>query len=342
MPTSPTRRMAVLAVGAACAAVLACGAFAATGRLTVAGAAALAAAAVTLAALAVLAALVRGLTGQLTRVERRLRQHLEAGDARTTAALRGLRSDVTTLVRRTATIEAQTRALEQGRRIDFRQAEALTELRALLSPRAPMPASRGWAASPDVLLALAEQVLRRRPKLVVECGSGASSVWLGYAVERAGEGRVVALEHDERYADLTRDLVTAHGLDAVVEVRTAPLRPWPSPDAAHPGDAGDADASGDSGEPGELWYDTEVLADLTGIGLLFVDGPPGRGGPLARYPAGPELLARCGPDAMIVLDDTIREAERTISDRWLTEYPDLHRTEHPYEKGAHIFTRHPA
>lgn len=320
MPTSPARLTAATAGTAACAAVLACGALAAAGRLSVTLAAIAAATSVVLAALAIAAALVRGLAAQLTRAERRLRHHLETGDARTRATLGGIRADVNTLVRRTESIESHARAIEDGRRVDFRQAEALAELHTMLRPRAPMPASRGWAASPDVLLALAGQVMRQHPKLVVECGSGASSLWLGYAVERAGEGRVVALEHEERYADLTRDLVEAHGLGGVVEVRTAPLRPWPCPESTG------------------LWYDTEVIADLSGIGLLFVDGPPGGGGPHARYPAGPELLPRCASGATIVLDDTIREAEREISDRWLAEHAGLERAEHDFEKGAHIFT----
>lgn len=81
------------------------------------------------------------------------------------------------------------------------------------------------------------------------------------------------------------------------------------------------------------------MEDLSGIGLLFVDGPPGAAAPLVRYPAVPMLLPRCAADAWIVLDDTNRPAEREVADRWLREYPELAGTAHPAEKGAMVLRR---
>lgn len=200
---------------------------------------------------------------------------------------------------------------------DFSQVEAMIDLRALLNPRAPLPRLRNWAASPDVLRLLIEHIATARPKLIVECGSGSSSVWLGYAVEKYGAGRVVALEHDERFVRTTRDLVAAHELESVVEVRHAPLVEWRS----------------------FPWYDTAALADLTDIELVFVDGPPQSIGPLARYPAVPLLLPRCAPSVLFVLDDAKREDERETADRWLREFPELTRSVFPAEKGAMLFRR---
>lgn len=203
----------------------------------------------------------------------------------------------------------------------YNQLEAYVDVRSLIRPRAPMPALRGWAASPDVLRLLAEQMRRRRPKLIVECGSGSSSIWLGYLAECLAPARVVCLEHDERFAENSRDLIDAHDLGDVVEVRLAPLTEWKS------------------GTRTYSWYDTEALADLTDIGLLFVDGPPGTVCPQARYPAIPLLLPRCGAEAVVVLDDTRREEEKAISDRWLADHPELERSVLPFDKGAHVFTR---
>jgi predicted O-methyltransferase YrrM len=203
----------------------------------------------------------------------------------------------------------------------YQQVEAMIDLRSLVRPRAPMPALRHWALSPDALRYIIREIHARRPGLIVECGSGASSVWLGYTVEALGTGRIVALEHDERFAEISRDLVRAHGLQDVVEVRHAPLVPW-------------------KGEDGpEQWYDTAAAFDLEGIDLLVVDGPPGTGGPAARYPAVPELLARCSADALILLDDAHRAGEKAVSDRWLTENADLARTEHAFDKHLHAFQR---
>jgi predicted O-methyltransferase YrrM len=211
------------------------------------------------------------------------------------------------------------RPIEANARETYELIEAYVDLRQLIRPRAPLPGLSGWAASPRALRAVLEAVWRGRAELVVECGSGSSSVWLGYAVEQLGAGRVVALEHDERYLALSADLVRAHGLEDVVEVRHAPLEPWRS------------------GEETYSWYDTAKLADLNGIGVLFVDGPPGPIGPQARYPALPVLLPRCAPEVVIVLDDAERSDERLLSDRWLAEHPELERATRG--KRVHLFTR---
>lgn len=207
--------------------------------------------------------------------------------------------------------------------VAYQQVEAMIDLRALVRPRAPMPALRHWALSPDSLRYIIRGIHERRPKLIVECGSGASSVWLGYVLESLGTGRIVSLEHDERFAETSRDLVRAHDLRDLVEIRHAPLVPW----------------KGEDGPP--QWYDTAAISDLEGVDLLIVDGPPGAGGPFARYPAVPELLERCSPGALILLDDAHREDERAISDRWLKENPDLTRTEHAFDKHLHAFQRTP-
>lgn len=204
---------------------------------------------------------------------------------------------------------------------NFRQLEALGDLRALLRPRALMPPARGWAASPDVLHTLVEAILTRRPALVVECGSGLSSLWMGYALEYVGAGSLVALEHDDRYLDANRLLLQRHGLEDRVEIRRAPLETRQL--------AGTA----------EDWYAEAAVERLEGIGLVFVDGPPGREGHLARYPAVPLLLPRCAPDVVVVLDDADRAEERETSERWLSEFPELERRRQPHEKGCDVFTR---
>jgi len=210
---------------------------------------------------------------------------------------------------------------------DYEQYVAWSELQKALEPANFMPPLRGWAASPDVIRILVRVILQRKPSLVVECGSGSSSVWLGYALRRAGGGQLVALEHDASYADRTRALVTAHGLDDIVEVRVAPLVPI----HIEPESPGAVARS-------ELWYDTAAIEDLGDIGVVFVDGPPAATGREARYPAVPALLPKCSDDVVIVLDDAARPDEVAVGDRWLAEHPRLRREIEPAEKGAHVFT----
>lgn len=206
----------------------------------------------------------------------------------------------------------------------YAKVEAHLGLRALVDARAPLPSLGGWALDPEVLYAVAALLWQRRPDLVVECGSGSSSVWLGYLVERLGHGRVVALEHDEHFLRVSRDLVATHGLRDRVEIRHAPLEPW-----SH------------LGEPPRPWYALGAVDDLKRIGLLLVDGPPEAVGEQARYPAGPLLIPRCADDAVIVLDDIHRDGEREVSRRWREEWPGLGRMETNRPFPADILLRMP-
>jgi predicted O-methyltransferase YrrM len=237
------------------------------------------------------------------------------------AAVERLTGEVLALSPRLDELMDSVKALGAAGEVEYKQLEAYVDLRSLVRPRAPLPALRGWAASPDVVRFLVATMVQRRPKLTLECGSGASSIWLGYAAEQIGSGKVVALENDERYAEMSRDLVRAHGLDEVVEIRLAPLTEWRASDGPHP------------------WYDAEAIEDLVDIGLVFVDGPPGMTAPHARYPAVPLLLPRCADDVVIVLDDSDRGEEAAISDRWLAEHPEFERAALRFDKGAHVFRR---
>jgi predicted O-methyltransferase YrrM len=165
-----------------------------------------------------------------------------------------------------------------------------------------MPAPVGFAASPRTLLRLVDISLSLpHNRLILECGSGTSTVWLAHACRRAGRGRVVALEHMEKYAQLTRESLARNGLEAWAEVRSSPLEPVVV------------------GEQTFSWYSTSTWADLQNVHLLFVDGPPGRVGPRSRYPAFPLLAASLAEGAVVALDDTQRADEREVGKSWLHE-----------------------
>jgi predicted O-methyltransferase YrrM len=309
-----SRWLAVYAIAGSAIALAGVVALGARGVVERAIAIQLAAGAAVLGALALVLVALLVVVRRLGALSRRLARTTE----RTTTGLSTVTRDVRELSRK---VSAASADLTAGGRQNYAQLEAYVDLRSLILPRAPLPALRGWAASPDVLRLLAETMWRRRPEVIVECGSGASSVWLGYLAEQTKSSKVICLEHDERYASMSRDLIRAHDLDDVVEIRFAPLVDW-----SH-------------GERTYAWYDTKALDDLADIGLLFVDGPPGPTGPQARFPAVPLLLPRCGDDVVIVLDDTIRDEETAISDRWLAEHPELERAELSFDKGAHVLTR---
>ena len=75
-------------------------------------------------------------------------------------------------------LTAQTGRIKSELGNVYHQFEAVEQLLPLLKLSAPLPPSRGWAASPDFLLTLAHVTKRVKPRLTVELGSGISTLVL--------------------------------------------------------------------------------------------------------------------------------------------------------------------
>ncbi|MBL7951193.1 MAG: class I SAM-dependent methyltransferase [Flavobacteriales bacterium] len=188
-------------------------------------------------------------------------------------------------------------------RATYRQWELLYGMSEFLRPVHPLPPTRGWAASPDLLREIMTHVLENAPDCVVEASSGTSTVIIGYCLQRLGKGKVYALEHDPVYAARTRRALELHGLTAFAEVIDAPLVEHAVGGARHE------------------WYDLKGLQTKDAIGLLVVDGPPETVQSQARYPAVPLLRDRLAPGAVVLLDDGGRADERATAARWANECP---------------------
>jgi predicted O-methyltransferase YrrM len=197
-----------------------------------------------------------------------------------------------------AALDETRKRLVRSGRDQTSELEALLQLYRDFQPRAPMPLSGHWAMNATGLLQLVSLLNAKRPKVVLELGSGTSTVWIAYAIERIG-GRLVSVDHDHGYAERTRWLLGTHGLAGVAEVRDAPLCTLT--------------LDGD----GYQWYDVAAIEDVADIDLLLVDGPPGAVGHDARYPALRVLERRLSPVATVVLDDADRPDEQHAIERWL-------------------------
>ena len=205
----------------------------------------------------------------------------------------------------------------------YRQIEALVMLAKCLPLRHPLPPMRGSAISPDLALLLYELVHDHRPALVVECGSGVSSLVIGYALKVVGGGHLISFEHDPRAAERALALVGRHGLERQVQIVHAALQ--------------ETHTAGESWK----WYGAEVEETLVGkrVRLVFIDGPPGSLQPLARYPARRRLAPFLADDAIIVLDDVARPDEWVVAERWLRDDPRLTLQRIAHEKGTAILSR---
>lgn len=207
------------------------------------------------------------------------------------------------------------RLLGEGR-AGYAQTEALQSLLWTLKPTAPLSSTRSWAASPDLLLEIANHVLREKPTDVVEASSGTSTLIIALCLQKLGGGRVIALEHDAVYAGKTAAAIRMHGLAEFATVVHAPLVRHTIGGGQH------------------AWYDLSKVSLPERIDLLVVDGPPDTVQPLARYPAVPLLADRLASGARVLLDDGSRPDERTTAQRWAAECPGSELEFLPLEAGA--------
>jgi hypothetical protein len=181
-----------------------------------------------------------------------------------------------------------------------RQQYALMQIRPLFG-ELPLDLS-GWAADPILVHNAVRLIVEARPRLVLECGSGSSTIAIARCLKALGGGRIVSLDPDPVYAGRTNHLIRLYSLEREAEVVTAPLVPR------------------SIGSESRLWYDPAYEALLEQkIDLLLVDGPPGATGPRARYPAVPLLKQHLAKECWILMDDGDRSDERAIAHAWSEE-----------------------
>jgi predicted O-methyltransferase YrrM len=246
--------------------------------------------------------------------------------------------DVAPVAARLVAIEASLRRLEHsvatiGRRIDhelprllgstYRAIESLISAYRRLDSNRELPPLAdpfgGWAISADMARLLARLCAAHRPQLVVELGSGASTILLGSLIGQVEGSRLVSLEHDALWYAHTLEMVRDAGLEGVVDLRFAPLETISLGDQQYE------------------WYELRSLEGVDGIALVFVDGPPGHVGELARFPAGPVLVPRCIPACLVIVDDYVRAEEKEMVRRWIQETEMLVLEEHTWHnKGAAV------
>jgi protein-L-isoaspartate O-methyltransferase len=211
--------------------------------------------------------------------------------------------------------------LDKMVRREYSQIEQLLALYHEVSPPRALPPLRGWAASPDYQRSLYSLVREHRPQLVVECGSGSSSLVIARALQLNGTGRLVSLEHLAEHAETARGLLRDAGLDDVATVVHAPL------------------VEHRIGDDTFSWYDVTAAGVLDAVGLVAVDGPPRAVGPMARYPALPLLAPSMAPGARLLLDDADRPEELETLERWERDEPDLTWARIGGEKGTVLVQR---
>ena len=194
----------------------------------------------------------------------------------------------------------------------YHQFEAVEQLLPLLKLSAPLPPSRGWAASPDFLLTLAHVTKKVKPRLTVELGSGISTLVLA----KSGAKKIITLDHSNEFGSQTREMLLSHGVRGV-DIRIHELETYPR---------------------GYKWYAKTTFKGIAKIDLLVIDGPPSSTNPDARYPAFEHLIPLLSPKATVILDDVYRDEERKLADAIVKALPKHVLTILSHEKGTAVIS----
>lgn len=185
---------------------------------------------------------------------------------------------------------------------------------------------RGWAISPDALLVILRHIIKEKPQIILELGSGSTTVAITSLIEKFKlDTKLISVDHLQKYLDQTRERVRygKHVEYILAEIKGQNIA-----------------------EIGKhvKWYDAEAILNHTGsrkVDLLVVDGPPETTSKKARLPALRALAGILAPDATIILDDYDRPDEQSAVADWLKfdagTNPSVDSVE--TEKGLAVFRR---
>jgi predicted O-methyltransferase YrrM len=152
---------------------------------------------------------------------------------------------------------------------------------------------------PDALLHLLSVAQAHRCRVIVECGSGVSTIAIGKLLRQSQTGHLYSLEENESWHATMSGILNSEGLSDYVTLLYAPLERYPEPVAP--------------------WYKLErasqILESARHIDLLLIDGPKSVT-TFSRFPALPVFAPGLDEASLIVLDDSKRPNEMAVIKRW--------------------------
>lgn len=186
----------------------------------------------------------------------------------------------------------------------LRRLAAMVELRPMLGETF-FPFG-GWALSASCLLRLMSYIQAQQPQVILECGSGLSTLLVGNLLKQSGRGHLYSAEEDEHWYRLMTNLVEDHDLNEYVTLVHGPLEPY---------------VVGDDVEV--QWYSRSTLrrrlSSVDRIDVLIVDGPKSID-ELTRFPALPFFASRIDERTLVLLDDVDRPQEQAVMRHWSELY----------------------
>jgi predicted O-methyltransferase YrrM len=182
-----------------------------------------------------------------------------------------------------------------------------------------IPYTPKWSADADFIQIIIDACLEMKPSLVLECGSGLTTLFMARCCQLNGHGKVISLEDGQAFAEKTWQYIEQYALQDYVLLIHTPLQ------------LGVYDGTEYN------WYKADEIPDGE-IDLLVIDGPSGFCAKHARYPALPVCYPYLARDSRVFLDDAARPEEREIVAMWLANYPDLTHQFEETSRGCSLFT----
>jgi hypothetical protein len=204
--------------------------------------------------------------------------------------------------------DLRVRSMSGPEQEQWRQTSSLIALYRILDGKEWLPTMRGMELSPDLLLHIALHIQRERPRVIIECGCGASTIVMAHAIEKAGgQGHIYSVEEHPAVAEETSRELARRGIDRLVSINIAPL-------TEHRYARFDTPFQ---------WYDLSAAALPAQADMLLVGGPRNCLNKFARYPAGPEFLPRLAPGGHVFVSDANELDQIDLRQQWRVLYPDL-------------------
>lgn len=164
------------------------------------------------------------------------------------------------------------------------------------------------AVEPIFVNLLIYKLISRRPKNVVELGSGLTTLITAKTLDKLGiDYKIISIDSDSWFLDETKNVLKSENLyDERVEFVNAPIK------------------SQKINKKNYKWYDMRNISiNLNGIDLLIIDGPVGSLCENARYPAVPYFSRYLHSGSSVLLHDYYRKDEQNIVKQWLKENSKL-------------------
>ena len=200
--------------------------------------------------------------------------------------------------------------------------EAMQSIYSTFQFTSPFPYTRKMAASPDFLKLIIETILQFKPNLVVELGSGVSSIIISKSLEKNMVGKLISIENDDKYSKITRNNITMENLTEIASVVTSEL------------------SMQIIDKKNYMWYNTSFIKNINNkIDLLIIDGPPKITNKNARFPAIPLLKKYFSDNIIIIVDDGNRQDDANTVNSWMNELDNFKIKYIPTEKGAFLLSK---